>query len=102
MHGVAGFGRAYKVAKEDAIVYGQMQVYPPYSASLLGNDMWDGSSAGGHAGTCGLAGSYGSGLIDYWALIKYGFLNANGTAASGMMYRYGSCSSTVCNACASR
>ncbi|THG97747.1 hypothetical protein EW145_g7554 [Phellinidium pouzarii] len=71
---------------------GALALYPHYDAASQPNgDAWD--SNGAMPDACGNPGTVG-GVFDFWGLIDGGFLNANGTAADGMVYTYDNCSQT--------
>ncbi|KZT29101.1 glycoside hydrolase family 18 protein [Neolentinus lepideus HHB14362 ss-1] len=89
--GVAAYGHSFRVAKSDAIVDGKMAAYPPFNASdPPTGDAWDDA-----AGTdeCGNYNGPG-GLIDFWGLMKFGYLTSKGDAAEGISYRYDGCTQT--------
>ncbi|TFY81173.1 hypothetical protein EWM64_g2839 [Hericium alpestre] len=66
--------------------------YPAFDKSLQpAGDSWD-ATAGG-VDQCGNPNVVG-GVFDFWGLVQGGFLTANGTAASGIDYRYDNCSQT--------
>lgn len=95
--GVASYGHSFSVDSSDAIDCdnddnGVLAAYPTFNSSAqpLG-DKWD-----DEAGTdvCGNAAPAG-GNFDFWGLIDAGFLQANGTVAEGIDYRFDECSQTV-------
>ena len=56
-------------------------------------DSWDAVSA--ESDMCGVVTAAGpSGIFDFWGLVEGGFLTTNGTAASGIDYRFDACSQT--------
>ncbi|KAF8645648.1 hypothetical protein AX16_007668 [Volvariella volvacea WC 439] len=90
--GVAAYGHSYHVERSAAVdSAGQLVPYPPFDASLQPR----GDSQDGEAGVdqCGNPVPVG-GIFNFWGLIEGGFLNADGTAASGIDYRFDNCSQT--------
>jgi chitinase len=76
---VPSYGYSYFVAESDALQNGQITSYPPFDPSQQPQgDAWNTDS----------------GIFDFWGLVQGGFLNAKGSAASGIHYRFDSCSQT--------
>lgn len=91
--GVPAYGHSFRV--ENAAFKGSASsgsLYPPF-------DKWQqprGDSQDGEAGTDQCGNPVGTGgIFNFWGLIEDGFLNTNGTVASGKEYRFDSCSQTV-------
>lgn len=97
--GVASYGHSFKVTPSNAFVSGStttLAAYPSFDANdqPLG-DSWDSDAPAG-VDQCGNYSPGGpSGIFDFWGLVQGGFLTSNGTVASGIGYRYDSCSQTV-------
>jgi chitinase len=93
--GVAAYGHSFKVDKTDAFEPGSTSLIAPYpkfnSAAHPKGDSWDGDAG---VDVCGNAVSPG-GVINFWGLIKLGYLNPNGTPKQGVFFRYDNCSQTV-------
>lgn len=93
--GVASYGHSFSVASSSALdsATGEMEPYPPFDASNQPHgDSWDGDAG---VDQCGNPTPVG-GIFDFWGLIEGGFLNSDGTPATGISYRYDNCSQTVC------
>lgn len=94
--GVAAYGHSFYVDKADALAGNTLNAYPKFDAALQpAGDKWDGP-AGSDDG-CGVLTTTPGGTMDFWGLIDAKFLNANGTAAPGINYRFDDCSQTVCH-----
>ncbi|KAI0743675.1 chitinase [Daedaleopsis nitida] len=91
--GVAAYGHSFHVSPSAAVSSdGQMNAYPAFDKDQQPNgDKWDDA-----AGTdeCGNAAGPG-GNFDFWGLIDSGFLQANGTVAAGIDYKFDTCSQTA-------
>lgn len=91
--GVASYGHSFHVSPSNAVSSdGQLNAYPAFDKDQQPiGDKWDDP-----AGTdeCGNAAGPG-GNFDFWGLIDNGFLQANGTVAAGIDYRFDTCSQTV-------
>jgi len=90
--GVPSYGHGYSISSSAAIQNNALASYPSFNTNnfVLG-DSWD--AAGPDA--CGVS-QPPSGDFNFWGLISAGFLNEDGTVASGMTGRYDNCSQTVC------
>jgi chitinase len=91
--GVAAYGHSFYVDKTAAVdSSGNLASYPPFDNAQQPH----GDSEDGNAGVdqCGAQVPIG-GIFNFWGLVDGGFLDANGTAASGINYRYENCSQTV-------
>ncbi|OJT02630.1 Chitinase A1 [Trametes pubescens] len=92
--GVAAYGHSFHVDKATALTANTLNVYPAFVATQQpAGDKWDGP-AGSDDG-CGVLTTQPGGIMDFWGLIDAKFLNANGTAAPGINYRFDDCSQTV-------
>lgn len=90
--GVASYGHSFHVDKSSAEMSNTLVPYPPFSASIRpSGDKWDDPPG---VDQCGNPTGVG-GIFDFWGLIAGGFLNKNGRAAKGILYRYDNCSQTV-------
>ncbi|KAI9452738.1 chitinase [Russula earlei] len=91
--GVAAYGHSYFVTQSNAYnASHQIHPYVPFDKSKQPTgDKWDSTPVGVDA--CGHKNVRG-GLFDFWGLIDAGFLNADGTAASGINYDFDTCSQT--------
>ncbi|KAJ7623536.1 glycoside hydrolase superfamily [Roridomyces roridus] len=98
--GVPAYGHSFNVNSSTAFLTpspgttnrsSQLAPYPLYNTlnHTIG-DSWD--STGG-TNLCGVNQGPG-GTWDFWALVKAGYLLANGTAAPGVPFRWDDCSST--------
>ncbi|OCH93947.1 glycoside hydrolase [Obba rivulosa] len=96
--GVASYGHSFQVSQSDALASSGSNTLVPYpsfdaSEQPLG-DSWDSVAPAG-VDQCGNPTSGGpSGIFDFWGLVQGGFLTNNGTAASGIDFRYDNCSQT--------
>ncbi|TCD64825.1 hypothetical protein EIP91_003572 [Steccherinum ochraceum] len=96
--GVPSYGHSFHVDVEDAFHCddngddnGVLASFPPFDkAQQPSGDAWD---DGAGTDICGNQVAAG-GNFDFWGLIDGGFLNANGTVADGVFYRYDECSQT--------
>ncbi|KAG6327916.1 hypothetical protein ID866_11173 [Astraeus odoratus] len=92
--GVPSYGHSYTVSPSDAFVDGsstQLAAYPPFDASKqpLG-DSWD--NTGGND-ACGIYQGPG-GTWNMRGLVQEGWLTTTGGPATGIYYRYDTCSQT--------
>ncbi|KAI0808117.1 chitinase [Fomes fomentarius] len=90
--GVPAYGHSFYVNNSVALsANGTLNLYTPFEADEQpAGDAWD-DAAG--VDVCGNETGTG-GSITFWGLIENGFLNKNGTAASGIKYIYDTCSQT--------
>lgn len=93
--GVAAYGHSFDVSNSAALSSSgssTLKLYPAFNAA----DQPHGDSQDAQAGTdeCGNATPVG-GIFNFWGLIQGGFLNTNGTAATGIDYTFDNCSQTV-------
>ncbi|OAX40614.1 glycoside hydrolase [Rhizopogon vinicolor AM-OR11-026] len=88
--GVPSYGHGYSISSAAAILSNALASYPTFNTNtfVLG-DSWD--AAGPDA--CGIS-QPPSGDFNLWGLISAGFLNEDGTVASGMTGSYDECSQT--------
>lgn len=93
--GVPGYGHSYQIAPNVAFAEGSnaaLATYPPFDpAERLLGDRWDGDAG---RDVCGAQQGPG-GVYTYWGLIEEEFLNTDGSARDGVVYRYDNCSETV-------
>ncbi|KAI0769395.1 chitinase [Trametes elegans] len=91
--GVAAYGHSYYVNNTAALDGTTLKAYPAFEADKQPDgDEWA-DRAGADDG-CGNPNAHNSGGFTFWGLMKYGFLQENGTAAEGIDYRYDECSQT--------
>ena len=96
--GVASYGHSFSVSNSNALNTSSanseaLNLYPAFNkADQPAGDSWD--STPGSTDVCGNPTVTG-GVFNFWGLIDGGFLNANGTAAEGIVYTYDNCSQTV-------
>ncbi|KAI0633477.1 chitinase [Trametes polyzona] len=91
---VGAYGHSFHVDKSAALVGNELAAYPAFVASEQpAGDKWD-DPAGGDDG-CGTLTTQPGGSFTFWGLIEKQFLNANGTAAPGIDYRFDDCSQTA-------
>lgn len=90
--GVASYGHSFSVDQSSALVSDALVSYPAFNAAQQPTgDKWDGTAG---IDQCGNATGVG-GIFDFWGLVDGGFLNSDGTVASGIDYHYDNCSQTV-------
>ena len=92
--GVAAYGHSFHVNTSSALdAYGNLVPYPPFDKSQQpAGDKWDITATG--VDVCGSPNVVG-GVFNFRGLIDAGFLNKDGTVASGIDYRLNNCSMTV-------
>lgn len=88
--GVPGYGHGYSISPSAAVQNNALVSYPSFNTNnpIIG-DSWD--AAGPDA--CGVS-QPASGDFNFWGLIEAGFLNKDGSVASGMTSRFDNCSQT--------
>lgn len=92
--GVAAYGHSFHVSNSDALdSSGSLVPYPPFDKSQQPLGDSDVPGAASTPDQCGNPVGV-SGTFNFKSLITDGFLDANGTAASGMDYRFDDCSQT--------
>jgi len=90
--GVASYGHSFHVDKSNALdASGKLKLNPSFDKSQPAGDKWDSTATG--KDVCGNPNVVG-GLFQFWGLIDAGFLNKDGTAASGIDYIFDTCSQT--------
>ncbi|KAF8516327.1 glycoside hydrolase [Hysterangium stoloniferum] len=90
--GVASYGHSYSLAPADAIQTTGLVEYPKFIAeNQPAGDAWD-DAAG--PDVCGVEQRVG-GSYNFWGLVKNGFLDTNGYAATNITYRFDNCSQTA-------
>ncbi|KAF8999063.1 glycoside hydrolase [Cyathus striatus] len=93
--GVAAYGHSFHVDQSAALdSSGNLVAYPAFDKSLqpLGDSEDSNSTTG--VDQCGNPAGGPSGVFNFWGLIEGGFLNADGTPAQGIDYRFDNCSQT--------
>lgn len=99
--GVAAYGHSFNVSNSAALSSSNsdssqsaLTAFPTFDKSNQPmGDSWDAVSAA--SDMCGVLAAAGpSGIFDFWGLVEGGFLTSNGTAASGIDYRFDECSQT--------
>lgn len=93
--GVPSYGHSFSVPSSTAAPSGsQLEIYTSFSKSNIPQgDAWD-YIPPGSVDTCGQPVGP-NGVFNFWALVGYGYLNSNGSAASGMLSTFDQCSQTV-------
>lgn len=91
--GVPSYSHSFSVPSSTAAPNGQIQLYTSFSAANEPQgDAWD-YIPPGSLDVCG--NSQGpNGVFNFWALIGYGYLNSDGSVASGMLSTFDNCSQT--------
>lgn len=92
--GVPAYGHSFRVRRADAFVNGTKTLvpYPKFDANdKPAGDSWD-DAAG--VDECGAAQAPG-GNINFWGLVEQGYLNQDGSFASGIPHAFDTCSQTV-------
>lgn len=88
--GVPSYGHGYSISQTAAVQGNTLASYPSFSTNNpVTGDSWD--AAGPDA--CGIS-QPASGDFNFWGLIAGGFLNEDGSVASGMTSRFDNCSQT--------
>ncbi|KIK41695.1 glycoside hydrolase family 18 protein [Suillus luteus UH-Slu-Lm8-n1] len=88
--GVPSYGHGYSISQSAAVQANTLAAYPSFNTNNpVTGDSWD--AAGPDA--CGIS-QPASGDFNFWGLIAGGFLNEDGSVASGMTYRFDNCSQT--------
>ncbi|KAF9226360.1 glycoside hydrolase family 18 protein [Gyrodon lividus] len=91
--GVPSYGHSYTVPKATATTGNTLNIYTPFDKTNVPiGDSWDPPS--NSADICGNPGTGNSGVYNFWALIEDGFLNQDGSVASGMNSLFDQCSQT--------
>ena len=94
--GVPGYGHSFRVSTAAALpngADGALASYPAFNkADQPLGDRWDDANPG--PDVCGNAQGAG-GVFDFFGLVEGGFLNDNGTVATGIAYAFDECSQTV-------
>lgn len=88
--GVPSYGHGYSISQSAAVQDNTLASYPSFNTNNpVTGDSWD--AAGPDA--CGVS-QPASGDYNFWGLIAGGFLNEDGSVASGMTSRFDNCSQT--------
>lgn len=91
--GVASYGHSFHVDTSAALSSsGAVDLYPAFDGSQQPHGDKDDGNAG--VDQCGNPVPIG-GIFNFWGLVDGGFLNSDGTAASGIDYIFDNCSQTV-------
>ncbi|KAG6334466.1 hypothetical protein ID866_4628 [Astraeus odoratus] len=91
--GVPAYSHSFSVPSSTAAPNNQIQLYTSFSSSNTPQgDAWD-YIPSGSTDACG--NSVGpNGVFNFWALVGYGYLNSDGSVASGMLSTFDDCSQT--------
>lgn len=95
--GVASYGHSFTVSPSVAVTNNNLNLYTAFDKTNIPiGDSWDPPSTA--PDICGnpAVGNGNSGIYHYWALIQEGFLNKDGSFASGMTGLFDNCTQTVC------
>ncbi|KAG1868473.1 glycoside hydrolase family 18 protein [Suillus subluteus] len=88
--GVPSYGHGYSISQSAAVQNNVLASYPGFNTNNpVTGDSWD--AAGPDA--CGVS-QPASGDFNFWGLIDAGFLNQDGSVASGMISSFNNCSQT--------
>lgn len=91
--GVPAYSHSFSVPSSTAAPNGQIQLYTSFSAANEPQgDAWD-YIPPGSTDICGNPQS-ANGVFNFWALVGYGYLNSDGSVASGMLSTFDNCSQT--------
>jgi len=93
--GVASYGHSFTVSPSVAVTGGNLNIYTSFDKTNIPiGDSWDPPST--TPDICGNppVGNGNSGVYHYWALIQGGFLNDDGSFASGTTGLFDNCSQT--------
>lgn len=90
--GVPSYGHSFVVPASSAVSNNQIQLGTSFTGVAQG-DAWDNIPAGS-TDSCGNPVGP-NGVFNFWAMVGYGFLNSDGSPASGMISTFDSCSQTV-------
>lgn len=97
--GIPSYGHSYRVRKQNAYangVGGQLALYPKFDANAQpAGDKWD-APAGGKDLCDNKVSTQPGGIIQYWGMISLGYIDQNGHPKPGKVYRFDTCSNTVC------
>lgn len=94
--GVAAYGHSFTVTPSVAVTGTTLNIYTSFDKTNIPiGDSWDPPST--TPDVCGNppVGNGNTGIYNFWALIEDGFLNSDGTVASGMNGLFDECSQTV-------
>ncbi|KAI6121982.1 glycoside hydrolase family 18 protein [Pisolithus sp. B1] len=91
--GVPAYSHSFSVPSSTAAPNGQIQLYTSFSAANEPQgDAWD-YIPPGSTDICGNP-QAPNGVFNFWALVGYGYLNSDGSVASGMLSTFDNCSQT--------
>jgi chitinase len=92
--GVPASGHSYRVRKQNAIVNGQLALYPKFDVNdQPAGDKWDGQP--GETDVCGVKSTKPGGVIQYAGMISLGYIDNSGNPMPGRTYKFDTCSKTV-------
>ncbi|KAF9041411.1 glycoside hydrolase family 18 protein [Panaeolus papilionaceus] len=93
--GVAAYGHSFYVSNSSALTGpGALALYPPFDASRQPAGDSDIPGAPPSVDQCGNTSSGPGGTFNFNGMVDWGYLDANGNAASGMVYKFDNCSQT--------
>ena len=94
--GIPSYGHSFRVRRRDALMNGsttRLALYPMFDASdQPAGDEWDDQPG---VDVCGVNSTVPGGIIQYWGMMKFGYLDNNGNPKPGRLYRFDKCSKTV-------
>ena len=93
--GVPSYGHSFSVPRSTAVSSSnQLQIYTSFDKdNTPQGDAWD-YVPPGSVDQCGQP-EGPNGIFNFWALVGYGYLNSDGSVASGMLSTFDQCSQTV-------
>jgi chitinase len=91
--GVPSYGHSFHVAQSDAFAAGSQTTLAPYPNFDATQQPTGDSGDAPSVDVCGVQNGV-TGYFHFWGLIEAGFLGQDGKPASGMVYRYDTCSQT--------
>ena len=93
--GVASYGHSFSVPRSVAAPDGkQIKIYTSFNAdNTPQGDAWD-YTPPGTLDVCGVP-QGPNGIFNFWGMVGYGYLNSDGSVASGMLSTFDQCSQTV-------
>jgi len=93
--GVPSYGHSFSVPRSTAVSSdNQLEIYTSFNrGNTPQGDAWD-YVPSGSVDTCGQP-EGPNGIFNFWAMVGYGYLNPDGSVASGMLSTFDQCSQTV-------
>jgi chitinase len=90
--GVPAYGHSFHVNQSSALdASGNINLYAPFDKSQQpAGDAWHSTAGGGD-----VCGNPNGGIFGFWGLVDAGFLQCDGTVATGIEYVFDSCSMTM-------